>query len=68
MFAGDLQGDFLNPQSLTISSFGSFLGKKIYVGANVFFVVVVNDVKLSGIWILLPTMWTAVAAPTGHIT
>ena len=26
MFAGDLQGDFLNPQSLTISSFGSFLG------------------------------------------
>ena len=68
MFAGDLQGDFLNPQSLTISSFGSFLGTFFYVGANVLFVVVVKDVKLSGIWILLPTMWTAVAAPTGHIT
>ena len=44
------------------------LGPFFYVVANVLFVVVVNDVKLSGIWILLPTMWTAVAAPTGHIT
>ena len=45
-----------------------FLGPISYVFANVLFVIVVNDVKLSGIWILLPTMWTAVAAPTGHIT